>query len=242
MINWEVRTVQSELGLPASTATRPLAQTKEGVRSLDLYPVLKRLLDVVIASVLLLVLAPVMAAVAIAIRLDTPGPIVFRQARVGKNRRTFTFYKFRSMYHNADHTAHREFVTNLINGNGVTHNGQTVYKLTGDRRITRVGAFIRKTSLDELPQLVNVLKGEMSLVGPRPPIPYEVAAYKEWHKRRLDVPPGLTGLWQVRARSAVSFDEMVMMDIEYVSRRSLLLDLEILARTVPAVVSGRGAA
>jgi len=242
MINWEVRTVHNELSLPAGAATRTLPQPQEVVRSADLYPVLKRLLDVVIASVLLIVLAPIMAAVAIAIRLDSPGPIIFRQIRVGKNRRMFTFYKFRSMYHNADHDSHREFVTNLINGHAVTHNGQAVYKMTGDRRITRVGAFIRKTSLDELPQLINVLKGEMSLVGPRPPIPYEVAAYKEWHKRRLDVLPGMTGLWQVRARSAVSFDEMVMMDIEYVNRRSLLLDLEILARTIPAVVSGRGAA
>ena len=237
MINWEVRTVQRDLGLPASAvgSEQALHQPRAAARSFDVYPVLKRLLDIVIAAVALVLVAPVMVAVAVAIRLDSAGPAVFRQTRVGKGRRPFTFYKFRSMYHNSDHTVHQQFVTTLINGNGVAH------KLSGDRRITRVGAFIRRTSLDELPQLFNINKGDMSLVGPRPPIPYEVAAYKEWHKRRLDVPPGLTGLWQVRARSAVSFDEMVMMDIEYVSRRSLLLDLEILAHTVPAVLSGRGA-
>ena len=244
MINWGVRIMQSpDLTLPVETVSpvQALAEAWERIRTFDAYPALKRLFDVVLALGLLVVLAPVMAVIAIAIKRDSTGPVVFRQTRVGKNRRHFTFYKFRSMYTNADHTIHQKFVKDLIDGKLPNQNGKAVYKMMGDRRITRVGAFIRKTSLDELPQLFNVLKGDMSLVGPRPAIPYEVAEYREWHKRRLDVLPGLTGLWQVRGRSAVSFDDMVAMDIEYVEKSSILLDASILVQTVPAVLSGRGA-
>jgi lipopolysaccharide/colanic/teichoic acid biosynthesis glycosyltransferase len=231
MINGQLRTVQSDLGF-----TAPAAIAADARIALDLYPAIKRWLDVVIASIMFIVLAPVMAAVALAIRLDSPGPIIFRQTRVGKNHRPFTFYKFRSMYHKADVSVHQAFVCGLINGQQ-----SKTYKMTGDKRITRVGAFIRKTSLDELPQLINILNGDMTLVGPRPPIPYEVAAYQEWHHRRLAVTPGLTGLWQVRGRSLVSFDDMVKMDIDYVRQRSLALDLILLIQTIPVVLSGRGA-
>jgi exopolysaccharide biosynthesis polyprenyl glycosylphosphotransferase len=198
----------------------------------------KRIMDIVLASIMLVAALPVMLLLAMAIKLDSPGPIIFRQTRVGRGGRRFTFYKFRSMYHNSDPQVHQQFVRNLINGN---HSGK-IYKLAEDKRITRVGRFLRRTSLDELPQLWNVLKGDMSLVGPRPPIPYEVAEYKEWHKQRLTVTPGLTGLWQVTARSSVSFDEMVALDLEYVRRQSLALDIKILLLTIPAVLSGRGAA
>ena len=186
---------------------------------------------------MLSVLAPIMAVVALAIKLDCSGPVIFRQTRIGKNDRPFTFYKFRSMHYKAD----RSSAPAVRQEPDQRRSGQATYKLTNDRRITRVGSYIRKTSLDELPQLFNVIKGDMSMVGPRPPIPYEVAEYKDWHHRRLDVTPGLTGLWQVRGRSLVSFDEMVEMDIAYVEQRSLLLDLALIAQTIPVVLSGRGA-
>lgn len=218
--------------------------------SYRLYLVAKRIMDVVIASIALIVTAPIMLVVGLAIKLDSPGPVLFKQQRVkglGPDGKPilFTFYKFRSMYHQADSTVHRKFMTDFINGNGTLHkdtNGRAVYKLASDRRVTRVGRFIRKTSLDELPQLINVIKGDMSLVGPRPAIPYEVEQYKEWHKRRLLVTPGITGLWQVKGRSSVTFDEMVRWDIEYAEDRSLGMDLRILLQTIPAVLSGKGAA
>lgn len=235
MINGRVRNIQSDMpfAVPAITTGAVLGRSWKRV---DLYPVAKRLLDVSIALIMLAVLAPIMAIVALAVRLDSNGPIIFRQTRVGRNHRPFTFYKFRSMRHNADTSVHQKFVKSLINGAATDS-----YKINSDKRVTRVGKFIRKTSLDELPQLVNIVKGDMSLVGPRPPIPYEVAEYKEWHHRRLDVLPGLTGMWQVMGRSEVSFDEMVAMDIAYVDQRSLRMDLALLAQTVPAVLTGRGA-
>ncbi len=215
-----------------------------------LYLVTKRILDIVIASIALVLAAPVMLVVGLAIKLDSPGPVLFKQQRVkglGPDGKPilFTFYKFRSMYQNADSSVHKKFMSDFINGNGTLHkdaNGRAMYKLASDHRVTRVGRFIRKTSLDELPQLINVIKGDMSLVGHRPAIPYEVEQYKEWHKRRLLVTPGITGLWQVKGRSSVTFDEMVRWDIEYAEDRSLGMDLRILLQTIPAVLSGKGAA
>lgn len=216
----------------------------------------KRLMDVAVAVLLLLLLAPVFVLIACAIKLDSPGPVIFKQERVGRRRRRadgtleetfFTFYKFRSMYSNSDDSIHRAFVKKLIEDGSERKlaslkRDNTIYKMDDDPRITRVGRFIRKTSLDELPQLWNVLAGHMSLVGPRPALPYEVALYKPWHKQRLDVMPGITGLWQVTARSSVPFDEIIKLDLDYVERQSLLLDLKILALTPVAVISGRGAA
>jgi len=215
---------------------------------------LKRCLDIVLSMIALVLLFPVMLIIAMAIKLDSPGPVIFRQQRVRGNQNprdphpadnTFTFYKFRSMYQNADERVHREYATQFINGNNhAINNGRArapIYKMTRDRRITRVGRFLRRTSLDELPQLFNVLKGDMSLVGPRPALPYEVAQYGEWDRQRLAVTPGITGLWQVSGRSRLTFKEMVALDIEYVKRRSLKLDLEILVKTIPAVFSSKGA-
>ncbi len=234
MINWRVRTIQSDLAVTLQTvASEQTAQVQWAI-----YPVAKRLLDIVVAILMLVVFAPIMAIVAVAIKLDSAGPVIFKQTRIGKNHRPFTFYKFRSMYYKADSAVHQQFVKNLISNGSST---DAAYKLTGDKRITRVGAFIRKTSIDELPQIFNVLIGNMSMVGPRPPIPYEVAEYKTWHHRRLSVAPGVTGLWQVQGRSLVAFDDMVKMDIAYVEQRSLVLDITLLAQTVPAVLSGRGA-
>jgi lipopolysaccharide/colanic/teichoic acid biosynthesis glycosyltransferase len=212
------------------------------------YQVSKRIMDITVALVALLFALPLMAIIAAAIKLDSPGPVIFRQKRVKGIKRngrpvTFDFLKFRSMVHNADTAVHKEFMAAFIAGKGsYDTDGRPVYKIRADKRVTRVGAFLRKTSLDELPQLLCVLRGDMSVVGPRPAIPYEVAQYQTWHKRRLAVKPGMTGLWQVKGRSSVAFDDMVKWDIEYAADCSLGLDVSILLHTIPAVFSGRGAA
>jgi lipopolysaccharide/colanic/teichoic acid biosynthesis glycosyltransferase len=211
-----------------------------------LYMVTKRAIDTVASALGLLVLAPLFLAIAMAIKLTSKGPVFFRQQRVGQFGTPFEFLKFRSMYLNNDTKIHREYVRQLISGKAERQpsngNGQGVYKLTADPRVTRVGAFLRKTSMDELPQLINVLRGEMSLVGPRPAIPYEVEAYQIWHRRRvLEAKPGITGLWQVSGRSRVGFDEMVRLDVRYASQRSFWLDMKILLMTPRAVILGDGA-
>jgi lipopolysaccharide/colanic/teichoic acid biosynthesis glycosyltransferase len=190
--------------------------------------------------------APIFLVVALAIKTTSKGPVFFRQRRTGQYGKPFVFLKFRSMYVNNDAAVHREYVTKLIAGKAEKHasgeNGQGVYKLTNDPRISRVGAFLRKTSVDELPQFINVLKGEMSLVGPRPPIPYEVEAYDIWHRRRLlEAKPGITGLWQICGRSRVKFDDMVRLDLQYARTWSPWMDIKILARTPGAVLLGEGA-
>lgn len=199
---------------------------------------IKRLVDVVVSVLALVAGAPFIALVALFIKVTSPGPIFFRQIRLGKDGMPFMFYKFRTMHHGNDDSVHRSFCESFINGNG---NKKKVFKMVADPRVTRIGRFLRKTSLDELPQLWNVARGEMSLVGPRPPISYELEHYKEWHKDRLKVKPGLTGLWQVSGRSSVPFNEMVMLDLHYITHWSLGLDLKILCKTVPAVVRGEGA-
>ncbi|MHB1004888.1 MAG: undecaprenyl-phosphate glucose phosphotransferase [Chloroflexota bacterium] len=193
----------------------------------------KRTTDVAIATLALLVLSPVMLLAAAAIKVDSPGPVLFRQLRTGRGGREFWFYKFRSMRADAE-----EVFWDLVEQNEATG---PIFKIKNDPRVTRVGRFIRRTSIDELPQLLNVLKGDMSLVGPRPPIPHEVERYEPWHRRRLDVPPGITGLWQVSGRSLLTFDEMVLLDLWYIENWSLWLDLKIILRTVPAVLFVRGA-
>ncbi len=193
----------------------------------------KRVMDISGALICLLLGWPLFLLIAIAIKLDSPGPVLFRQERVGKDHRRFQMYKFRSMREGAEEEleALREF--NEADG--------PLFKLHNDPRITRTGRLLRRTSLDELPQLINVLRGEMSLVGPRPPIPEEVAQYRPWHLNRLTVPPGMTGLWQVSGRSELTFDEMVLLDLYYIEHWSPWLDLSILLRTVPKVLFGEGA-
>jgi lipopolysaccharide/colanic/teichoic acid biosynthesis glycosyltransferase len=208
----------------------------------------KRLLDVVSSLLAIVILSPLLAVIAALIKLTSGGPVLFRQERVGLFGKRFTFLKFRSMYVDSDQAKHKEYVTKFItesrnggkNGSDLAQNG--VYKLTNDSRVTRVGGFLRKTSLDELPQFFNVLIGDMSLVGPRPPIPYECEKYDVWHRRRiLEVKPGITGLWQVKGRSSTTFDEMVRLDLNYVTHWSLLLDMKILVKTPFAVLKGKGA-
>jgi lipopolysaccharide/colanic/teichoic acid biosynthesis glycosyltransferase len=204
---------------------------------------LKRTLDIIGAIAGLLLLSPVMLMTAIAIVMTTPGPIIFRQVRVGKWGRPFFFYKFRSMYANADDRIHREFVTKLIRGHleevNQGDNDNPHYKLKSDPRVTPIGKFIRDTCIDEIPQLFNVLKGDMSLVGPRPPLPYEVENYKSWHLRRvLEAKPGVTGLWQVNGHSSTTFDDMVRFDLQYANNCSPMLDLKILLSTVGKMLKG----
>jgi lipopolysaccharide/colanic/teichoic acid biosynthesis glycosyltransferase len=207
---------------------------------------MKRALDIFGSSVLLLLCAPFMIAIAIAVKLSSPGPIIFRQTRIGRGGVPFSFYKFRSMRTDGDDKVHREYVAKLIAGKHQEINqgaaDKPVYKLKADPRITRVGKMIRKTSIDELPQLINVLKGEMSLVGPRPPITYEAEKYQSWHMRRLqEVRPGMTGLWQVEGRSKTSFDDMVRLDLRYIRNWSFWLDIKILFKTVAVVIRCDGA-
>ncbi len=193
----------------------------------------KRLLDVVLASAGMLVAIPVLAVAAVAIKLDSPGPVFHRAVRVGKDGRRITFLKLRSMRADAEELRGLLLHRNITKG--------PTFKLHDDPRVTRVGRLLRKTSLDELPQLIHVVTGEMSLVGPRPPFPEEVEHYEPWMRRRLETRPGLTCLWQIRGRSDLPFDEWMRLDVEYVERCSLALDLNILLLTVPAVLSGRGA-
>jgi len=202
----------------------------------------KRLLDIVGSLVGLIVTSPAIAAIALAVKLDSPGPAFFAQTRVGLNRRRFTLLKFRTMRTDGDESLHKEYMSELVRGDAgsrLNKEGDVVY-LLDDPRVTSVGAFLRRTSLDELPNLVNVLRGEMSLVGPRPPIPYEVEMYDRRSLGRLAVKPGLTGLAQVRGRGSLTFKEIVELDLEYIESRSLLLDLRILFETIPSVLGRRG--
>ncbi|MBI3272913.1 MAG: sugar transferase [Planctomycetes bacterium] len=202
---------------------------------------LKRLMDLALASVLLVLFGPLMLVVALLIKLTSPGPVLFKQKRVGQDGRRFVFLKFRSMYPRTRQAKHRDFATAWVHGSGRAveeERGRQVYKMTRDPRVTPIGRLLRKFSLDELPQLFNVLKGDMSVIGPRPPIPYEVDVYKEWHRRRLEAKPGITGLWQVRGRNRLPFDEMVKLDIYYIENWSVVLDLQIMFKTVWVMLFG----
>lgn len=210
-----------------------------GIRGLR--RIFKRTFDVLITSIILIFALPIMAVIAIAVKLDSRGPILYRQKRIGEQGHAFYMLKFRSMFVNNNDAIHREYVKKLIQENTSLAQGTSSLKLERDPRITRVGHFIRKTSLDELPQFFNVLRGEMSLVGPRPPIPYEVEVYQKWHTRRFEAIPGITGMWQVHGRNRVSFDEMVRMDIDYIERQSLWLDIKLLIQTPFVLLTGRGA-
>jgi lipopolysaccharide/colanic/teichoic acid biosynthesis glycosyltransferase len=202
--------------------------------------IIKRALDLSVSLAALAVLWPLFLAIAIAIKLTSSGPVLFRQKRIGQFGEEFTFLKFRSMYANNDPTIHKEYIKSLIAKQ--LDGSQVGYKMTNDPRITPLGRFLRRSSFDELPQFINVIRGEMSLVGPRPPIRYEFENYSLWHRRRiLEAKPGITGIWQVHGRSRTTFDEMVRMDLRYIRNQSLWLDVKILFRTPVAMVSGNGA-
>jgi exopolysaccharide biosynthesis polyprenyl glycosylphosphotransferase len=207
-----------------------------------LHRTVKRGLDIIGSATALCLLSPLMTVIALLIKMTSDGPILFRQSRVGYRGVPFTFLKFRTMRHSNDGSVHKEFIQRFIAGEMNSAEPAPVYKIKADPRITRIGKFLRKTSLDELPQFWNVLMGEMSLVGPRPPIPYEVEYYDIWHRRRvLEVKPGLTGLWQVKGRSSTTFNDMVRLDLQYARSWSIWLDLKILFETPLAMISGDGA-
>lgn len=240
------------------TMGQAIGSRQEGADSL--YFAAKRVMDLIIVVLSMVFLLPLMAFIAILIKWDSPGPAIFRQERVTARRRVrngqvyweeapFTIFKFRTMRTDAKSTIHRQFIEAYIAGDdkrmadlqSAQQAEDAKYKLVQDPRVTRVGSFLRKTSLDELPQFLNVLLGDMSLVGPRPPIPYEVELYLYHHHDRLRTVPGITGWWQVKGRSATSFEEMVRMDVDYIRQQSLWLDIKIIIMTVTAVVNGRGA-
>jgi lipopolysaccharide/colanic/teichoic acid biosynthesis glycosyltransferase len=250
MIGQQVRTSSWQKGVNMAARHSSLAyvalRMPRNVASYSLYLTTKRIVDVLVSIVLLILFAPLMLVVAALIRLDSPGAALFVQRRVGKHGRIFDFYKFRSMRTDVDNDrAHRRFAEAYINGEKIEDlvrtQEATVFKPKNGNNLTRMGKFLRATSLDELPQLINVLKGDMSLVGPRPSIYYEVDLYRDWHRRRLTVTPGMTGYAQINGRSRLRFDEIVSLDIEYIRKCSLLLDLKILLLTIPVVLSTRSA-
>jgi exopolysaccharide biosynthesis polyprenyl glycosylphosphotransferase len=206
--------------------------------------IVKRGSDLLIASLALSILAPIWLLIALLIKLDSRGPVFYKQERVGMDGRVFLFYKFRTMRAGTDDAQHREFQKRYIGGQPDSNQGdegRPAYKLRADDRVTRLGRLLRRTSIDELPQLFNVLRGDMSVVGPRPPIPYEVESYELWHRKRLDMKPGITGLWQVSGRNRLPFDEMVRMDLYYIENWSLLLDVKIILQTLPVMWRGEDA-
>jgi lipopolysaccharide/colanic/teichoic acid biosynthesis glycosyltransferase len=228
----------------ATVVNRLPVPVRPGTKRAILHDSIKRAIDVIGSACLLLILAPAMLLTAVMIKLKSPGPVFFRQVRVGRMMKPFTMLKFRTMHVNADSALHHQFVSNFIKSKIDTQESgaKPVFKITSDPRVTSIGRFLRKTSIDELPQLLNVLRGDMSLVGPRPPLHYEVEQYRLWHCRRiLEAKPGLTGLWQVAGRSRTTFDDMVRLDLRYARTRSLWIDLKILLATPAAVIAGKGA-
>jgi lipopolysaccharide/colanic/teichoic acid biosynthesis glycosyltransferase len=202
----------------------------------------KRGIDIALAGLVLVLLAPLMLVIVMAIRLTSPGGALFQQVRVGHGHSPFIMLKFRTMYQGLDDAVHRAYVTAMLAGRATPADPERgIYKLTRDPRVTRIGRFLRKTSLDELPQLVNVLRGEMSLVGPRPVLPWEAELFEPRHQARFAVKPGITGLWQVTGRNTLTMEQALNLDIEYALRRTFLLDLAILVRTIPTVLLSRGA-
>jgi exopolysaccharide biosynthesis polyprenyl glycosylphosphotransferase len=227
---------QRELERPCVMANVPPEDERAEefvIREPMAYRVAKRVFDLLVALAALALLVPIIPLIAVMIKLDTPGPVFFRQQRVGRRGRSFAFYKFRSMFVDADER--RKEVEALNEQDG------PVFKVRSDPRVTNVGRFLRRSSLDEIPQIFNVVKGEMSIVGPRPPLPSEVLRYQPWHRRRLEVKPGITCLWQISGRSHLSFNEWMRLDMEYLKQRSLRTDLVIFFKTIPAVIARKGA-
>jgi lipopolysaccharide/colanic/teichoic acid biosynthesis glycosyltransferase len=221
--------------LPESEFITPYAQAltePEWFEAKPLYELTKRGLETLLALFILVVFSPLWLLVALAIKLGSPGPVLYRGQVVGKNGREFTYYKFRSMYHNNDNTLHRLFIQHYVNQTAIE------FKLTNDRRVTKAGKLLRKLSLDEIPQLLNVIRGEMAIVGPRPPLVYEYELYDATAHQRLAVLPGITGLAQVQARGKASFQQMFELDLEYIEKRSLWLDLKIMLKTPIVMLEG----
>jgi len=221
---------------------QPLSAAASGSAGTGMTQLAKRLLDLAVATACLALLSPLLGIVAVLIRLTTPGPALFRQIRLGKDSSPFLLYKFRTMYADSPDDLHREYVRKLLTQEEPPDGGRSgVYKLEHDDRITPIGRLIRRTSIDELPQLLNVIRGDMSLVGPRPALPWEAEMLDTGHFARFSVPPGLTGLWQVSGRNTLTMKQGLELDVEYVRRQGLALDLWILLKTIPVVLSTHGA-
>jgi len=207
--------------------------------------IIKRSLDILISVSILVISLPFILAIAVIIKCTSKGPVLFKQERIGKNGKPFMFLKLRTMKYGSSDRQHRKFCKDFIegklSGGSSEGTGNKTYKIVDDPRVTGVGRFLRKSSLDELPQFLNILRGDMTLVGPRPSLKYEYKYYNDWHKRRVAVKPGLTGLWQVSGRSNVSFQEMINLDLYYIENWSIILDIKIILRTVPVVLFGKGA-
>ena len=206
-------------------------------------PFLKRALDLILTFLILIAFSPWLLLIMLAIKIGSPGPVFHKQIRLGERGKPFRFYKFRSMSVNTDDAEHRSYVKNLIKAGSpyrVDENDKPLFKISDDGRVTRVGKLIRRYSVDEFPQLLNVLRGEMSLVGPRPPLPHEYKDYSDWYRKRLDGTPGITGLWQVSGKNRISFEDMVRLDIYYLKNWSLWLDIKIILRTIPTMLRGEG--
>ena len=228
-------TKSAEIKVSATESSEVLARAKAFL--------LKRALDLILTSLILIVFSPLLLLIMLVIKIGSSGPVFYKQMRLGERGKPFRFYKFRSMYVNADESQHRLYVKNLIKTGSpykVDESGRSLYKICDDRRMTKVGKLIREYSLDEFPQLFNVLRGEMSLVGPRPPLSYEYKNYSDWHRKRLDGIPGITGLWQVSAKDRTSFEEMVKLDIYYLKNWSLWLDINIILKTILVMLEGEG--
>jgi exopolysaccharide biosynthesis polyprenyl glycosylphosphotransferase len=243
IVPWMLRSLASGLRIEQLGVIPLIGRRGSNIEGMNF--AIKRAFDLCVGLLLLLAIAPVAALAALAIYLDDGGPILFRQTRVGAHARPFEMLKLRTMRASVSDTAHREYVRNWISECAGNHgqtspNGQKVFKLVADQRITRVGRYLRRFSVDELPQIINVLRGQMSLIGPRPALPYELELYQGRHRRRLDGKPGITGLWQVSGRNRLSFEEMVQLDVQYLEDWSFLGDLKILARTVPVMLRGAG--
>ncbi len=226
-----------------SPATRvSTTESRESLANTEALPP-KRVLDLVLTCLMLVVLSPLLLLIILTIKISSPGPILHTQVRLGKKGKAFVLYKFRSMYVDGDDAHHRSYIKELIKASSpykVAENGESLFKIFDDSRVTTVGKLIRKYSVDELPQLLNVLRGQMSLVGPRPPLPYEYEEYSDWHRKRLDGIPGITGLWQVSGKNTIPFDRMVELDIHYLKNWSLWLDIKIILRTIPTMLKGVG--
>jgi lipopolysaccharide/colanic/teichoic acid biosynthesis glycosyltransferase len=232
--------LESSASGPSASGKRTRLASREKTMRLQHFG--KRMLDIAVSVAGIVLLAPVFLILWLAIRLDSRGPAIFRQQRVGKDEKLFTCLKFRTLYHNASDEVHRQAVKRLWAGERLSDDPNVPYKLTVDVRVTRIGRWLRRTSLDELPQLFNVLRGEMSIVGPRPAIPYELEYFKEWHHERHRVKPGITGVWQTSGRNQLNFEQMYELDVYYVRTWSIWEDLKLIALTVPIVVRGVGAA
>jgi lipopolysaccharide/colanic/teichoic acid biosynthesis glycosyltransferase len=216
---------------------------KPKVNSFFTYQVWKRIIDHVLAAVLLVVLSPLLAIITLIITFDSSGSVIFRREQVGENGKKFMMYKFRTMQSNNNDYKYKAYLIRYILEDApyaIDQNGQEVYKVIDDSRVTRFGVILRKTNLDELPQIFNILKGEMSFIGPRPDIPFAVNMYNDWHLQRLEVKPGITGLWQVAQRKGLSFEDMVRLDIDYINKQSLLLDIKISLLTISVILKMDG--